>query len=728
MPNDASISQSVVQAIATQMVASQQESYGMRISEAVSDIRNQNLVLPEFQREYVWSREQAKQLLVSLIRKYPVGGLLFWKTQDPPELKNVDTMPEKLGTVQVILDGQQRLTTLYMLVTGEIPPYYVSQDITNDIRNLYYNLDDGDLQYFQPVRMRDNPRWVRVVDCFTGSSVDVFAIAQKTVGQDEAAFQQAQAYDSNLGKLKDIRETDLPVQVVSAEASLDDAIDVFDRLNSLGTKLTDAELALTHVTGKWSQARKTLKAKMDQLREQRFEFDLGFMTRALVCTITGHALFQQIHAVERPRLEEGWLQLSRILDYIAGVLPGRAYIHSTQDMSSTNPLIPVVRFLKLHGGKFQSEASLRSALHWLYLAQIHQWYAGQVNSRLEHDVTIVNREDSPWPSLLNQIIDQRGRSKVLPDDFEGRGTAHPLYRASFVLAKANHAVDWFNGTSLTTPIGASYGIHSHHIFPQSALYESGYSPDSHVDRQLVNAIANRAFLSGQTNLSIGNRLPEDYLPEVEARYPGALKKQFIPVDSQMWTLGRYRDFLSARRQLLADGLNQMFDRLISDDEPSRSRPLNDLIGMGEGMGLEFKSTLQWDVVQGKQNKGLRDAVLKTLVAFMNTEGGTTLIGVEDSGQIFGLERDLKLVGDSPDRFLQLLNSLVADRIGVQYTPHVVARMDSVEGKSVCVVDVSRAPEPAFLSGQTGREFYVRVGNTTRALDSEQTLMYLEHSP
>ena len=699
----------------------------MLISEAVSDIRNQNLVLPEFQREYVWSREQAKQLLVSLTRKYPVGGLLFWKTQEPPELKNVDTMPESLGTVQVILDGQQRLTTLYMVITGEIPPYYLIRDITNDIRDLFYNLDDGDFQYFQPVRMRDNPRWVRVVDCFKGDSVNVFSIAQRVVGADEAAFEQAQLYESNLSKLRGIRDVDLPIQVIPTEASLDDAIDVFDRLNSLGTKLTDAELALTHVTGKWSQARRTLKAKMDQLNQQRFAFDLTFMTRALVCTVTGHALFEHIHAVERSRLEEGWQGLSHILDYAASILPSRAHIHSTRDMSSTNPLIPVVRFLSLHGGKFQSESSLRRALHWLYLSQVHGRYAGQTDSRLEHDVTVVNREDSPWQSLLNQIVDQRGRTEVLPDDFEGRGAGHPLYRMSLVLAKANGAVDWFNGISLTTPIGDSYGIHSHHIFPQSRLYQNGFSSDSHVDRQMVNAIANRAFLSGPTNLSIGNRIPEDYLPEVEARYPGALESQFIPIDSQLWKLHRYRDFLRARRELLAEGLNSMFDTLASDDEPAHSRPIGDLIGMGEGVGLEFKSTLQWDVVEGKQSKGLRDAVLKTLVAFMNTEGGTVLIGVEDSGQIFSLERDLNLVGGSQDRFLQLLNSLVADRIGIQYTPYVAARIDSVNGKSICVVDTSKSSEPAFLSGQRGREFYVRVGNLTRALDPEQTLTYIEHS-
>jgi hypothetical protein len=92
----------------------------MKISELLDSIRKYDLVLPEFQREYVWTLEQAKQLMVSLVKGYPVGGLLLWKTDQPPELKNLDKLPEKLGTVQVLLDGQQRLTTLHMLTTGAI--------------------------------------------------------------------------------------------------------------------------------------------------------------------------------------------------------------------------------------------------------------------------------------------------------------------------------------------------------------------------------------------------------------------------------------------------------------------------------------------------------------------------------------------------------------------------------------------------------------------------------
>ena len=96
----------------------------MKISEALHSIAKRDIVLPEFQREYVWNREQAKQLLVSLAKGYPVGGLLIWKTDTPPELKNVGELPDKLGTMMVLLDGQQRLTTLHMLITGEIPAYY----------------------------------------------------------------------------------------------------------------------------------------------------------------------------------------------------------------------------------------------------------------------------------------------------------------------------------------------------------------------------------------------------------------------------------------------------------------------------------------------------------------------------------------------------------------------------------------------------------------------------
>lgn len=77
----------------------------MKISELLDGIAKFDLLLPEFQREYVWTREQAKQLMVSLYKEYPTGSLFFWKTDDPPDIKNAEIPKERLETAQVILNG-----------------------------------------------------------------------------------------------------------------------------------------------------------------------------------------------------------------------------------------------------------------------------------------------------------------------------------------------------------------------------------------------------------------------------------------------------------------------------------------------------------------------------------------------------------------------------------------------------------------------------------------------
>lgn len=342
-------------------------------------------------------------------------------------------------------------------------------------------------------------------------------------------------------------------------------------------------------------------------------------------------------------------------------------------------------------------------------------------------MNIVLRETVPWKTLVEQIIDQRGRIEVKASDFEGRDAQHPLYRMVYILAKAHSAIDWFNGLPLSSNHGNSYRIHSHHIFPQSILYKNGFNPDNHLHRMTVNEIANRAFLTQETNYHISNRLPEEYLPEVDARYPGALTRQFIPMDPLLWRLDHYKDFLEARRELMARKINEYMNALIQEPVPMRERPITELIRTGEGPTLEFKSTLQWDVIQNQLNKSLRLSVLKTIAAFLNSQGGTLIIGVEDNGDIYGLERDLSLLGGSRDKFQQTLSALIVDYIGAGVLPLCRIRLEEVEAKLICVVEVDRALEPVYVKGAKGSEFYVRSGSTTRSLDPEQAMSYIATS-
>jgi uncharacterized protein YaaQ len=257
------------------------------------------------------------------------------------------------------------------------------------------------------------------------------------------------------------------------------------------------------------------------------------------------------------------------------------------------------------------------------------------------------------------------------------------------------------------------------------LYKSIYSTTNHLHIKIVNQIANYAFLTAPSNTSLSNKLPEEYFPEIEQHYPGALVKQFIPMDPYLWKLDHFTDFLEARRSLLALKLNEHMKSLIEEQKPSGDVSTIDLINKGESLNVEFKSTFQWDVIQSKVSKDLRFASLKTIAAFLNTGGGTLLLGVEDTGSVMGLETDLRAYDGSLDKYENLLVTCISDHIGAEFTSYTRMVFESIQGKVVCRIDVNRSSQPIYLNTPAGIVFYIRAGCTTRALNMEEAVNYIQ---
>lgn len=152
--------------------------------------------------------------------------------------------------------------------------------------------------------------------------------------------------------------------------------------------------------------------------------------------------------------------------------------------------------------------------------------------------------------------------------------------------------------------------------------------------------------------------------------------------------------------------------------------VEEIIGADESRELEFKSTFEWDLREGKQNKALQKQVLKTLAAFMNSDGGTLVIGVTDDKGIIGLGHDLKLVQDSLDRFENKLMSVFSSAIGAPYSLHCKLRFaDAKNGTQVCVINVAAAKEPVFVDFQGDHEFFIRRGNATVSLNASEQHIY-----
>jgi len=144
-----------------------------------------------------------------------------------------------------------------------------------------------------------------------------------------------------------------------------------------------------------------------------------------------------------------------------------------------------------------------------------------------------------------------------------------------------------------------------------------------------------------------------------------------------------------------------------------------LISAGESEKLEFKSTLRWNLSLDKADKAIENSALKTIVAFLNTEGGTLLIGVKDDGALLGIEKDQFL---NEDKFLLHFSTLVNDRIGKHYVEQILPGLIEIKGKKILRVDCKPSPAPVFLKGN-GEEFYVRSGPSSVQLSTSEVLEY-----
>lgn len=294
-----------------------------------------------------------------------------------------------------------------------------------------------------------------------------------------------------------------------------------------------------------------------------------------------------------------------------------------------------------------------------------------------------------------------------------------MFPVMFLALKQGGAKDWQSGLNLSLMhSGKWHYINFHHIFPKSVLGATGY------DSSETNEIANMAFISGGLNRSLSNKEPKEYFPGViEKRGSEALTGQRIPIDPSLWEVGNYRSFLEYRRKALAQTLNEFFARIAADQKVAPG--VRDLIDAGESASLEFKSSARFNYYTKTVDPKLEAVIAKAVAGFMNADGGSLLIGVNDSAMPVGIEADLTTLGhQNKDVYEQFLLNLVVKSIGIERSPDVAFSFHRVEDVDICMVRVSASPKPAYVTDGPERRLYVRVGNTTRPFTTEEAVEYV----
>ena len=528
----------------------------MKISTILDQIDLGSIALPEFQRGYVWNRDQVRGLMDSLYRRHPVGSLLVWLTKTEGAQARGDGHLSP-GTVKLLLDGQQRITSLYGIIRGRAPRFFDGS--AQAFTGLHFHLDEETFAFYAPLKMKDNPLWVDVTRLM---NVGVGNFIQEIVKKPELAANLS-SYLDRLTRVGGIQDIDVHVEEVTGEdKTVDVVVDIFNRLNSGGTKLSKGDLALAKICAAWPEAREEMKFRLDRWRRAGFDFRLEWLLRCVNALITGEALFSALRDVETPAFRQGLQTTGDMVDRVLDMIAARLGLDHDRVLGSRYSFPLLVRYLAQRGGRLTDYRERDKLLYWYVQTFLWGRYAGSTETVLNVDLAAIEEREGALDRLIQQLRQDRGDLTLSAQDFWGWSRGARFYPLLYMLTRVSRSRDWGSGLELSASLlGRQARLEIHHIFPKALLYRHGYS------RPEVNAIANFTFLTRETNEILSDRNPAEYFEEVRQRHPGALESQWIPMDRDLWRLESYPKFLELRRELLAEAANRFLRSLLEGELP-----------------------------------------------------------------------------------------------------------------------------------------------------------------
>lgn len=532
-----------------------------RLTTILDQIDSGTVLLPEFQRGYVWNREQVRGLMRSLYLGYPVGGLLVWETEADPGAVRGDA-PVAPGVRLLLLDGQQRITTLYGIVRGRPPVFFDGK--AEVFSGLHFHVESETFEFYAPAKMRSDPLWVDVTDLFASDGIKR---AMAALGADDASGARSIEYMTRLIDLRNILDREFHQEKITGTGmTVATVVDIFNKVNSGGTKLSQGDLALAKICAQAPQVRSRMRELLDRWSDRGYSFQLDWLLRNVNAVTTGRAQFGSLDGVPAPVVVSALERTQRHVETFLQLVEGRLGLDHDRVLMGRYAIPVVSRLLELQGGSFTDHKQRDAVLYWYVHSALWGRFTGSVETFLTRDYETVG--DGGVDGLITALERWRGGNlRLEPHDFEGYGMGSRFYPLLYLMTRVLEAQDLGSGIPLRAEmLGHLSALQVHHIFPKAYLYDHGY-PQS-----LVNSVSNFAFLTQATNLEIGMRPPSDYLAEVAEKVPGALESQWIPTDPELWRPDRYPDFLAARQRLLADAANGLLDRLRSGTAP-QSAPI-----------------------------------------------------------------------------------------------------------------------------------------------------------
>lgn len=523
--------------------------------------------LPNIQRPFVWKKEQIERLYDSILREYPIGTLLIWKTKSTLKrrkfIDNYKTdidltslyIPEDNSQKMMVLDGQQRLQSLIIGLLGSY-----------DDEELYLDLLSGD---------STSPEDVKFIFKFRKSSGDNFpfvlfknlVFTDKKVreltkellsGKNLDAEKTDKVYD-NIERVREVfcTQENILYQVVDQvdrpeTYREDDIVEIFIRANSGGTPLAKSDLLFSLLTTSWEDAEKNMNDLLKELNKTGYKFDRDFILKLSLVLLNKGAKYE-ISKFRLPDIKEGiennWTKIEDSLRFVKDFIYEKTFLKTDKTLPSYLSLIPLIYSRYHFPDKWQNSIETDLA-DYLIKVNLTGVFGGVSDSFTDALVEKVKTNNEFIKKEIFAEIRSRGKSMELTQEaflkiHYGSKEIHLLFNL------------WYGFNY--QPVWNQNRPQIDHIFPQSAL-KSIKEPNPETGKMNINKykkwdidqIANLMLLKANENgaANKSDKLPKDWFADKSEEY---LDLHLIPKESALWELDRFEDFLVERKKLL---LNQ----------------------------------------------------------------------------------------------------------------------------------------------------------------------------
>ena len=575
------------------------------LSGLVEAISSGEIALPDIQRPFRWKPAKVRDLLDSMYRGFPVGHLLFWATGVEMGARRIGTQSPEAAPRLMIVDGQQRLTGLYAVLTGK---EVVREDYTAWRIRIAFRPRDGRFEVADAAVVK-NPEFISdISELWAGGGllekVRAF-LARLGASKGDLTKDQRVDIEEAISRLYELRSYPFKAMELGSNVDEEQVADIFVRINSEGIPLGQADFILTLMSVWWEEGRKQLEGFarnvkvpppgpspanpfIDPSADQMLRVVAGLALRRgrlryVYQVLRGKDLEtgeisaaireKQFAALQEAQAET--LSLTNWHEFLKAVRRA-GYRSRTMISSENNLMFSYLMYLIGCRDHHIDRKTLREAIaQWFFMTSLTGRYTGNFESRVEQDLRRIAEAKSgeDFIATLTGIIDTAVTEDYwtiqLPSSLETSSAYGPTvfaYSASLVLLNARPLFSPLHLGELLDPSthAPRSAVERHHLFPKAYLTRIG------IDRTVQrNQIANYAFVEWPDNAKIGDSPPSEYFPPLfEELTPQQQKKaRFWHALPEGWEQMDYRDFLEQRRVLIAVVVRAAFGKLRTGQLP-----------------------------------------------------------------------------------------------------------------------------------------------------------------